>query len=195
MIVCQIAIMTEWQLYYTFADRDHKGIQSHKNIDNQSLNACQFITILTFNLAHWILAFSYFVLSWRIELIKNKNLSEDTYDCRLKTANIIVCIFNVALPVIVWICDAKEKFKVADLTFDIEQLSLVISCTVLIWGICRLVKLVESLSDQMVNKVMIAWHIVAYLLIFVVSMVWAFYSQNINKPKVLEITTICYVVV
>jgi hypothetical protein len=40
-----------------------------------------------------------------------------------------------------------------------------VSCIILVWGICRSIKFYKSVADQMVNKVMIIMHIVAYLAI------------------------------
>ena len=46
-------------------------------------------------------------------------------------------------------------------------MSLAISCVVLIWGICRMVRFVGSMNNIMANKVTIIMHIVAYLFIIV----------------------------
>jgi hypothetical protein len=73
----------------------------------------------------------------------------------------------VAIPAIVWVLWIEEEYKAALITLDIEQLSLVASCIVLVWAICRLVRLAKSLSEKMVNKVMIIMHIVAYLVIII----------------------------
>jgi hypothetical protein len=76
--------------------------------------ACGFIIDTTFNLAHWFFAFSYLVLSYRMEL-KIKGMSEKTYNCRLNTANIVVCLFNVALPAVIWTYAMKDQWKVANI--------------------------------------------------------------------------------
>jgi hypothetical protein len=73
----------------------------------------------------------------------------------------------VAITAMVWVFDMKDKDKALSITYDIEQLSLVASCIVLVWSICRLVRLAESLCEKMVNKVMIIMHIVAYLVIII----------------------------
>ncbi len=66
---------------------------------------------------------------------------------------------------------------------------LVASCIVLVWAICRLVRLAKSLSDKMVNKVMIIMHIVAYLAIIIVNVLaYATYNDSLRKY---EISTIC----
>jgi hypothetical protein len=82
-------------------------------------------------------------------------MPEDTYSRRLNLANIIVFICNVAVPAIAWIYDIKEEYTVADVAFDLEQLSLILSCLVLAWGIRRLVRLVQFDSDLLAKKAMI----------------------------------------
>jgi hypothetical protein len=72
------------------------------------IQAFEFTSFTTFNLAHWFFAFSYMVLSYRIELTAKK-LPADTYNCRLNTVNALVCLFNVVVPAIVWIYDIKGK--------------------------------------------------------------------------------------
>jgi hypothetical protein len=76
---------------------------------------------------------------------------------------------NVAIPAMVWVFVVKEERTALIVTFVIEQLLLVASCIVLVWAIYRLVRLAKSLSEKMVNKVMIMMHIVAYLVIIIVN--------------------------
>ena len=78
----------------------------------------------------------------------------------------------MAIPAIVWVFNIKKEGKAAFITYEIEQLSLVASCIVLVWAICRLVRLAKSLSEKMVNKVMIIMHIVAFLAIIIVNVLW-----------------------
>ncbi len=73
----------------------------------------------TFNLAHWVFAFSYLALSYRLELI-SKNLPEDTHNCRLNTVNVIVCLINVVIPAMIWLFDSKNNLKAEIITYDIE---------------------------------------------------------------------------
>ncbi len=151
---------------YTYSDRSNNGDLNHYDLAKQILNACVFTSNTTFNLAHWIFAFSYLALSYRLELI-SKSLPEVTHNCRLNTVNVIVCLINVAIPAIYWVFDMKGEYKASYIIFDIEQLSLVASCIVLVWAICRLVRLAKSLSEKMVNKVIVIMHIVAYLVIII----------------------------
>ena len=145
----------------------------------------------TFNLAHWVFAFSYLVLSYRLELI-SKDLAENTHNRRLNTVNVIVCLVNVAIQAMIWVFDMKEEWKAAGITNDIEQLSLVASCIVLVWAICRLVRLAQSFSEKMVKKVMVIMHIVAYIFIIIVNALsYLFYYDSSLRALGLEISVIC----
>ncbi len=61
-------------------------------------------------------------------------------------------------------------------------MSLVVSCIILVWGICRLIKFSKSEAGQMVNKDMIIMHIVTYLAIIMMNAL-AYLTVNffINK--------------
>ncbi len=83
------------------------------------LQVCIFTSNTTFNLSHWFFAFSYLVLSYRLEL-RAKKMPEDTHNCLLNTVNIIVCLFNVAVSVIVWIYGVKSEYKAVAIAYDIE---------------------------------------------------------------------------
>ncbi len=173
---------------YTYNDRYYSGDLNHLYLANQILYACAFTTNTTFNLAHWVFAFSYSALSYRLELI-SKNLPEHTHNRRLNTVNVIVCLINVAIAVIAWVLWSEEEYKAALITLDIEQLSLVASCIVLVWAICRLVRLAKSLSEKMVNQVMIIMHIVAYLVIIIAN-VLAYAGYN-DSLRAYEIVNMC----
>ena len=75
---------------------------SNVNLADHILQACFFTSNTTFNLAHWVFAFSYLALSYRLELI-SKNLPENTHNRRLNTVNVIVCLVNVAISAIYWV--------------------------------------------------------------------------------------------
>ena len=60
----------------------------------------------------------------------------------------------------------------------------------MVWAICRLVRLAKSLSEKMVNKVMIIMHIVAYLVIIIVN-VLRYVTQKKDGFKAFEIYYIC----
>ena len=158
---------------------------------NQILQACSFTANTTFNLAHWVFAFSYLALSYRLELI-SKDLPENTHNRRLNTVNVIVCLVNVAIQAMIWVFDMKEEWKAAGITNDIEQLSLVASCSVLVWAICRLVRLAKSLSEKMVERVMILMHIVAYLAVIIVN---ALSYVRYKRLRGYEISEICLLAV
>ena len=93
----------------------------------------------------------------------------NTYKRRLNTANALVCLLNVTILAVFWVLDDKEDLEAARIITDVTQLSMVISCSVLVWAIVRLVRLKKSRSEKMVNKIMITIHIVAYLFIIISS--------------------------
>jgi len=47
-------------------------------------------------------------------------MPEDTYNYRLNTVNIVVCIFNVVMPAIVWIYYGQQKYRAGNIAYDIE---------------------------------------------------------------------------
>jgi len=144
---------------------------------------------MLFNLAHWVFAFSYFVLSYRIEQIK-KNLPEGTYSFQINLANILVWIFNVGVPVIAWIFIALGQYNAYVITSCIWQASLVMSAIVLVWGIYRMVIFYGSFNEDMLpNKMIISMHIIAYVVIIIINIVQAFFSPN--RLKSFEISYIC----
>ena len=113
MILSLVASIVYYQLIYTHADRYYSGDMKHFQLSKSILNArnvCNFIANTTFNLAHWIFAFSYLALSYRLELI-SKDLPENTHNCRLNTVNVIVCLVNVAITAMVWVFDTKNEYK------------------------------------------------------------------------------------
>ena len=74
--------------------------------------AGEFISYATFNLAHWLFAFNYWALSWRVELIKNR-MSPDIYNCSLNAVNIVVSLITVLIPAVDWVlydCDLWKAY-------------------------------------------------------------------------------------
>ncbi len=70
--------------------------------------ATVFLNTAAFNLAHWLFAYHYWAMSWRVELIKN-GMTPDTYNCRLKAVNIVVSLINVLIPAIRWLLHIYNK--------------------------------------------------------------------------------------
>ncbi len=73
---------------------------------------------------------------------------------------------------------------------------LVLSCAFLAWGICRLIRIVESFSVLLVNKVMIILHIVAYLLIIAMNVLTSvitavYYRTHAFSVRNFEISASC----
>lgn len=168
MIVSQIANITQQQLDYSYFVKANREDRYVNEFERNMLQACYFITQTTFNLAHWFFAFSYLVLSYQIEITKEK-LPEDTFSRRLNALNIVVCIFTLGVQAIIWVFAVKKAYKAADIADYVQQLSLITSCVILVVGIKRLVRLVQSLGDQLPNKITIAMHIVAYLAIIIIN--------------------------
>jgi len=126
-----------------------------------------------------------------MEQIKN-NLPEDTYKCRLDTLNILVCLFNVVVPAIVWLFIALGMLKAAVITYDISYASLVMSCIALIWGIHRMARFYEIKNDMLPNKAIIVMHIFSYLFIIIANPIQVMTASN---AKAYEISSICLIVV
>jgi hypothetical protein len=72
--------------------------------------------------------------------------------------------------------------------------SLILSCIVLIWSICRLARIVGSLSDMMVSKVMLVMHIATYLFIIFVN-VLVNLTYFCGSFRTMKISTICGLIV
>ena len=77
MIVSLIASIVQGQVAYTCTKGFLNGSLNGDSPQYQILEASMFTAMTTFNLAHWFFAFSYFVLSYQIELLLN-NQPEDT---------------------------------------------------------------------------------------------------------------------
>jgi len=107
------------QLNYTYKDKEFNGDLIHPDVASHILSACLFITNSAFNLAHWVFAFSYLELSYRLELVAKK-LPQNYHDRRLNTINAIVCLINVTIPATVWVFYGKEDYKAAAITYDVE---------------------------------------------------------------------------
>ena len=69
---------------------------------------------------------------------------------------------------------------------------MVVSCIALVWGIYRMVTLAKSLSEKMVERVMILLHIVAYLAVIIVN---ALSYVRYKRLRGYEISEICLLAV
>jgi hypothetical protein len=83
-----------------------------------------------------------------------------------------MCLFIVAIAVIGWIDDRTFWFR--RFVFCSEILTPVLEWIVLVWGVFRMVRVIRSLSDQEVNKVMAILHILAFLLVILASVLGFF---------------------
>jgi hypothetical protein len=99
-------------------------------------------------------------------------MPNDTYNCRLNTVNFVVSLITVLIPAIDWVLHNHKELNRAEMIFDyLENISLAASCFILVWGFQRLIKMVQSAKDDIVNKSMIFWHIVAYFFILTANIV------------------------
>ena len=65
---------------------------------------------------------------------------------------------------------------------------LAASCAILVWGFQRLIKTVKSGKDNILNKAMIGWHIVAYFFVLTANIVQNF---MLNGLLWYEVSTCC----
>jgi hypothetical protein len=78
MIVFEIALIVILQIQYTYFLKVYEGQEINIEFYNQLFNASEFLNITAFNLAHWLFAFNYWALSYRVELTKNVCLPTST---------------------------------------------------------------------------------------------------------------------
>jgi len=93
--------MVFWQLAYTFNVRDLNGNLNHEQKARQYINGIWFTSNVTFNLAHWIFAFNYLALSFRLKLT-SEGLPEDKYNKVLNAVNAVVILLIVAASAVDW---------------------------------------------------------------------------------------------
>jgi len=132
--------IVEGQINYTYEDRAYKGDLNRPKLWNWIIDACGFTLETAFYLAHWIFAFSYLALSYRLELA-SKDQRENAYNCRLNTVNAIVCLIIIAINAAYEIFYTEEDYIAKGIFFDIASLTLVASSTVLVWAIYRLYRI------------------------------------------------------
>ena len=77
-------------------------------------------------------------------------------------------LFTILVPAIDWVLYNKKEAKLFTIVMIADNLSLVISCIILIWGFMRLIKVV---TDVFVDKTIIVWHIIAYFFVVVANIV------------------------
>ena len=86
---------------------------------NAMLQGSYFIESTTFNLAHWMFAFSYLVVSYRIEL-SICDLPKKTFGYRLSFFNFTFCLLNVAIPALYWLYYSKDEYKLVGIFNDVD---------------------------------------------------------------------------
>jgi len=75
---------------------------------NMTIHTTGIVNVLTFNLAHWLFAFSYWALSWRVELILNQK-SPDTYNSRINAVNVFMSVIIVSLSIVQFVFPETTK--------------------------------------------------------------------------------------
>jgi len=99
MILSLVGTMIYFQVLYNYNESYYNGGVNRPDLINQVIQASYFASNLGFNLSHWVFAFSYLALSYRLDLVSN-NLPEDTHNRRLNQVNALVCLLNVAISAI-----------------------------------------------------------------------------------------------
>jgi hypothetical protein len=94
--------------YFEFY-KSYEGEEFNQLLYEHVINGSSFLSKSTFFLSHWLLAFNLFALATRVGLAK-RQISPDFYDCRLKTANIVVSLINVLLPAADWVMWSHTEY-------------------------------------------------------------------------------------
>ena len=117
-------------------------------------------------------------------------MSPDIYNNRMNTINIVVSAITALIPTLDWIFAGRNK--VYDVLAYAEIFPLVISCIILFWALKKLIRLLDSPTDHIVNRQMILWHIIAYFLIVAADIAVNFFY---NEWKSYAIATYCLLVI
>ena len=104
-------------------------------------------------------------------------MSPDTLNCRLNFANISVSLVNVLFPAIDWVLLYHRKSRAFIIVYELENVCLIFSCVILVWGFKKLISLVRS-DQHLVNKGMIIWHIIAYFFIVIATIFSGLFDKN-----------------
>jgi len=102
-------------------------------------------------------------------------------------------MFDVVVMAITWMYYAKAEYKAASMADNIQSASLVMSCVVLIWAICRMLMFFGSTKKILPKKVTIIVLILTYLLLAIVdvSLPVTFFNDGLDAD---EKSTICVLV-
>lgn len=121
-------------------------------------------------------------------------MSQETYEKRLNTINIVVSAIIVLIPTIDWILAGKNEVYV--ILAYAENLPLVLSCVILVLGFKRVFRIVASPTDHIVNRQIIVLHIIAYFFIVTANIAVNFFyyswkSYAIATYCLLAVNLIC----
>ena len=105
-------------------------------------------------------------MSWRAELVRDR-MSPDIYNRRLNAVNIVVSLITVLIPAIDWVLYSYSLDRAYTIVYYADNLSLLLSFVILIWGFKRLTRIVQSTNDHVVKKSVLIWHIAAYFFVII----------------------------
>ena len=108
----------------------------------------------------------------------------------MNTINIVVSAITALIPTLDWIFVRRNKFY--NVLAYAEILPLVVSCIILFWALKKLIRLLDSPTDHIVNRQMILWHIIAYFLIVAADIAVNFFY---NEWETYAIATYCLLVI
>jgi hypothetical protein len=88
----------------------------------------------------------------------------------------LVTVLILAIERVLWF---HHKLRGAYLIVSaLENVSVTISCAILVWGFKRLIKIAQFAKDDIVNKVLLFWNSVAYFSIFIAHIVKIFITDS-----------------
>ena len=88
-------------------------------------------------------------------------------------------MITVLIPAIDWVLLNHNLWRAYVIVGLPENACLAFSCAILVLGFQRLIKIVQSSNDHLVNKSMIGWHIIAYFFILIANIVENFIMRNL----------------
>ncbi len=130
MITCEISLIVLNQKQYTLFNKVYERHDINVILYYQNDLASMLLDIATFNLAHWLFAYNYWALSWRVELIQTVCLlTSITADLTLSTSwcRWLMCWY---LPLTGY-CTITTKWEHKKIELYSENAFLAISCVIL----------------------------------------------------------------
>lgn len=97
----------------------------------------------------------------------------------------MVSLLIVSVPAICWALSVYYKSVTDVILVVLMNLLFAFSCLILVWGLQKLIRTVQQANDHLVNKSMIFWISLCYLLIIITTIVENF---SVNKYLQYEVT-------